>query len=123
MTLRLTSRHLVLFIFTLSSILGTGIADASSSTTRILMPPSPIEAGKHLLLGARSALDVVSRRTRVPLSKMMPSLPLPKQTPSTTALNDPVLKPLSYYLRVGLAGGLAGATGTTILYPMDSAKT
>jgi solute carrier family 25 S-adenosylmethionine transporter 26 len=30
---------------------------------------------------------------------------------------------LSYYARVALAGGLAGATGTCVLYPMDSAKT
>lgn len=34
-----------------------------------------------------------------------------------------VFKPVSYYLRVALAGGLAGATGTVVLYPMDSAKT
>ena len=29
----------------------------------------------------------------------------------------------SYYSRIALAGGLAGATGTVVLYPMDSAKT
>jgi hypothetical protein len=34
-----------------------------------------------------------------------------------------VWKPLKYYLRVALAGGVAGATGTAVLYPMDSAKT
>jgi hypothetical protein len=28
-----------------------------------------------------------------------------------------------YYMRVGLAGGLAGASGTAVLYPMDCAKT
>lgn len=32
-------------------------------------------------------------------------------------------KSFSYYVRVGLAGGIAGAVGTSILYPMDSAKT
>jgi len=30
---------------------------------------------------------------------------------------------LSYYLRVALAGGVAGATGSAVLYPIDSAKT
>jgi solute carrier family 25 S-adenosylmethionine transporter 26 len=30
---------------------------------------------------------------------------------------------LSYTLRVGLAGGIAGAVGTAVLYPFDSAKT
>jgi len=30
---------------------------------------------------------------------------------------------LSYYIRIGLAGGFAGATGTALLYPVDSAKT
>jgi hypothetical protein len=139
----MTSRYLVLLVFTLSSILGTGssIADASSSSSSrigIVMPPSPIEAGKNILLGARSALNAVSKRTRgvVPLSTRMPMpslssssslLKLPKQTPSTSitapTTTDSVLKPLSYYLRVGLAGGLAGATGTSLLYPMDSAKT
>lgn len=34
-----------------------------------------------------------------------------------------VLEPLSYYLRVALAGGVAGATGSAVLYPIDSAKT
>jgi len=33
------------------------------------------------------------------------------------------LEPLSYYLRVALAGGVAGATGSAVLYPIDSAKT
>ncbi|VEU38651.1 unnamed protein product [Pseudo-nitzschia multistriata] len=33
------------------------------------------------------------------------------------------LMPLSYYLRIALAGGLAGATGSAVLYPIDSAKT
>jgi len=32
-------------------------------------------------------------------------------------------EPLSYYLRVALAGGVAGATGSFVLYPLDSAKT
>jgi hypothetical protein len=35
----------------------------------------------------------------------------------------PLKNSLSYYLRVALAGGVAGATGTAVLYPMDSAKT
>lgn len=30
---------------------------------------------------------------------------------------------LSYYCRIGLAGGMAGAAGTSILYPLDVAKT
>jgi len=33
------------------------------------------------------------------------------------------LEPLSYYLKVALAGGVAGATGSALLYPLDSAKT
>jgi len=33
------------------------------------------------------------------------------------------LESLSYYLRIALAGGLAGATGSAVLYPIDSAKT
>jgi len=33
------------------------------------------------------------------------------------------LEPLSYYLRVALAGGVAGATASSVLYPIDSAKT
>jgi len=33
------------------------------------------------------------------------------------------MEPLSYYLRVALAGGVAGATGSAVLYPIDSAKT
>ena len=33
------------------------------------------------------------------------------------------LESLSYYLRVALAGGVAGATGSAVLYPIDSAKT
>lgn len=38
--------------------------------------------------------------------------------------NDPLSsQTLSYYVRVGLAGGLAGATGTVALYPVDCAKT
>ena len=36
------------------------------------------------------------------------------------AVNSP---PSFYYGRVALAGGLAGATGTMVLYPMDCAKT
>jgi len=34
-----------------------------------------------------------------------------------------VIESLSYYLRVALAGGVAGATGSAVLYPIDSAKT
>jgi solute carrier family 25 S-adenosylmethionine transporter 26 len=34
-----------------------------------------------------------------------------------------MMGPLHYYLRVSLAGGLAGATGSLVLYPIDSAKT
>jgi len=41
----------------------------------------------------------------------------------TPAANEIVLEPLSYYLRVALAGGVAGATGSAVLYPIDSAKT
>lgn len=33
------------------------------------------------------------------------------------------LESFSYYLRVALAGGVAGATGSAVLYPIDSAKT
>lgn len=33
------------------------------------------------------------------------------------------VEPLSYYLRVALAGGVAGATGSAILFPLDSTKT
>lgn len=33
------------------------------------------------------------------------------------------LSSLDYYFRLALAGGIAGATGTMLLYPMDSAKT
>lgn len=34
-----------------------------------------------------------------------------------------VIESLSYYFRVALAGGVAGATGSAVLYPIDSAKT
>jgi hypothetical protein len=38
-----------------------------------------------------------------------------------SAMNSPYS--ILFYMRVGLAGGLAGATGTAVLYPMDCAKT
>ncbi|KAL3914648.1 MAG: hypothetical protein SGILL_006019 [Bacillariaceae sp.] len=37
--------------------------------------------------------------------------------------SDAAIQPLSYYLRVALAGGVAGATGSAVLFPLDSAKT
>mmetsp|Transcript_2845 Transcript_2845/g.7816 ORF Transcript_2845/g.7816 Transcript_2845/m.7816 type:complete len:421 (-) Transcript_2845:417-1679(-) len=40
-----------------------------------------------------------------------------------TAASNLGLEPISYYLRVALAGGVAGATGSAVLYPLDSAKT
>jgi hypothetical protein len=36
---------------------------------------------------------------------------------------NPAPGSLAYALRVGLAGGIAGATGTALLFPVDSAKT
>lgn len=43
----------------------------------------------------------------------------------STANNNYSNSPYSiwFYMRVGLAGGLAGASGTAVLYPMDAAKT
>jgi hypothetical protein len=46
-------------------------------------------------------------------SFLVPKVSLPKPEPGS----------LSYALRVGLAGGIAGATGTAMLFPVDSAKT
>lgn len=37
--------------------------------------------------------------------------------------NQPQPGSLAYAIRVGIAGGIAGASGTLALYPMDSAKT
>jgi len=42
---------------------------------------------------------------------------------ATAGFVAPPLETLSYYLRIALAGGLAGATGSAVLYPIDSAKT
>jgi solute carrier family 25 (mitochondrial S-adenosylmethionine transporter), member 26 len=41
----------------------------------------------------------------------------------SSATTATTLEPLSYYLRVALAGGVAGATGSAVLFPIDSAKT
>jgi len=65
-----------------------------------------------------AATALFSKQTNRRASTSSRRIPL-----ASTRVVVPIAQPFSYYARVALAGGLAGATGTSALYPIDSAKT
>ena len=92
--------------------------------------PSKTRKSPLKTFGWREHLDVQSESTRQEdvllhppsnaLRKLRAGASLVPKSITPTAQS---IKGFSYYARVALAGGLAGATGTTVLYPLDSAKT
>jgi len=93
--------------FSEASTLPFGRIDTSRKQTNL--GPSTVATGSKLSNNIRSQL----LKTRAGSSVSFVGPP-----PANLALES-----LSYYLRVALAGGVAGATGSAVLYPIDSAKT
>jgi hypothetical protein len=122
------SRACWLFLACLfGSLIGSTFASTASGTasasTRFIALPSPDQVGRQLLLGSKAALDFLSSKAQPPSPKTRFPTKRHLKSPALIQRPNTVVQPLSYYLRVALAGGVAGATGTCLLYPIDSAKT
>lgn len=106
-------------LFLLAAIASLGFV-AASSLGRI-----PTAAFHRVERGdtSSSSLSSSSSSPSSSLQVRDPSLLQTRAGAATAGFVAPPLEPLSYYLRIALAGGLAGATGSAVLYPIDSAKT
>lgn len=105
--------RLMFLTILLAQALTTVAASAAAATTTAALRKRPKKHRNTMaLFSKKSTSSVVSRTNNNNNSKN-----------SSNSLQLSFRHWLYYHSRVGLAGGIAGAVGTTVLYPMDAAKT